>query len=97
VRIGSTTPFIPPPPAPAAGPQPSSGASFADTVRSAVDEVNKVQSEADTATQQLATGDVQDIHQVLLALDHASNSFSLTMQVRNKVVEAYQEVMRMQV
>ncbi len=71
--------------------------SFAETIQSTVEQVNAIQANADTMAQKLATGDVEDIHQVLMALNHASDAFGVTVQVRNKVVEAYQEIMRMQV
>lgn len=70
---------------------------FGDMMKDAVSEVNNLQGNADTLAQKLATGDVQDIHQVMLALNKASSAFGLTVQVRNKAVEAYQEIMRMQV
>ena len=75
----------------------SSGPSFGATLVNALSDVNALQNTADVAAQKLATGDAQDIHQVLLALNHASSAFSLTLQVRNKAIDAYQEVMRMQV
>jgi flagellar hook-basal body complex protein FliE len=72
-------------------------ASFGDTIKNAVGEVNSLQDNADQLAQKLATGDVQDIHQVMLALDKASTAFGATVQVRNKAIESYQEIMRMQV
>jgi flagellar hook-basal body complex protein FliE len=78
-----------------AGNAPAPG--FADMVKDAVNEVNNLQGNADTLAQKLATGDVQDVHQVMLALGKASSAFGLTVQVRNKAIEAYQEIMRMQV
>jgi flagellar hook-basal body complex protein FliE len=78
-----------------AGSAPAPG--FGDMVKDAVGEVNKLQGNADTLAQKLATGDVQDIHEVMLALSKASSAFGLTVQVRNKAIEAYQEIMRMQV
>lgn len=73
------------------------GPGFADTIKTALGEVNELQSMGDMMAQKLATGDVEDIHQVMLALNKASTAFGLTVQVRNKVIESYQEVMRMQV
>lgn len=75
----------------------SSGVSFGETLRKALENVNDVQADADQLSQKLATGDVQDVHQVMVALEKASTAFGLTMQVRNKVVDAYQEIMRMQI
>jgi flagellar hook-basal body complex protein FliE len=71
--------------------------SFGSTIKNAIGEVNSLQDNADQLAQKLATGDVQDIHQVMLALDKASVAFGATVQVRNKAIESYQEIMRMQV
>ena len=53
--------------------------------------------EADVAIQDFATGDTRNIHETMIAVGKADLAFRLTMQVRNKMVEAYQEVMRLQV
>lgn len=60
-------------------------------------EVNALQKDADLAINALATGDSQNVHEAMLAVSKADLAFRMTMQVRNKIVEAYQEVMRMQV
>ena len=75
----------------------SDGPSFADTLAQSLDKVNKLQKEADVAIQDFATGDTRNIHETMIAVSKADVAFRLTMQVRNKMVEAYQEVMRMQV
>ena len=71
--------------------------SFGETLRSAISDVNKLQTEADQAVQELAAGKKKDIHQTMIALEKAEVSFQLMMQVRNKIVAAYEEIMRMQV
>lgn len=73
------------------------GVSFGDMVKHAASQVNKLQSQADTAAVGLATGDVEDVHRAMIAMQKAKLSLDLTIQVRNKVIEAYQEIMRMQV
>ena len=73
------------------------GASFADTLAQSLDKVNTLQKEADVAIQDFITGDKRNIHETMIAVGKADLAFRLTMQVRNKMVEAYQEVMRMQV
>lgn len=70
---------------------------FGEIFKQALQEVNKAQQVSDKMTTGLATGQVENIHEVMIAAEKASLSLELTMQVRNKVVEAYQEVMRMQV
>jgi flagellar hook-basal body complex protein FliE len=52
---------------------------------------------ADQQLQALASGEAQNLHQVMLGLEEARLSFQLLMQVRNRALEAYQDVMRMQV
>ncbi len=71
--------------------------SFGEMLKSHLAEVNHLQTSADVATQKLASGQDKDIHNTMIALEKASVALQLTMQVRNKVLEAYQEIMRMQV
>lgn len=71
--------------------------SFAELLSEAVTKVNDIQWQADTAVMQLAAGEPIDLHQAMIAMDEASLAFDLAVQVRNRLVEAYQEVMRMQV
>jgi flagellar hook-basal body complex protein FliE len=71
--------------------------SFQDTLSKFVNEVNDLQLNADTSTQKLMSGQLQDVHQVMMAMEEANTSFQLMMEMRNKILEAYREVMRMQV
>lgn len=73
------------------------GQDFASFFQNALGEVNKLQFEADAASKKLATGAVQDIAPVVIAAEKASIALQFTVQVRNKVIDAYNEVMRMQV
>ena len=73
------------------------GTSFGEIIRQSIAEVNQLQKEADDAVQNLNTGKNSDIHGTLIALEKADISFQLLMQVRNKIVAAYQEIMRMQI
>jgi flagellar hook-basal body complex protein FliE len=70
---------------------------FGEMFKQALQDVNAAQNESEKLTSQLVTGEVKDIHDVMIASQKASLSLQLTVQVRNKVVEAYQEVLRMQV
>jgi flagellar hook-basal body complex protein FliE len=70
--------------------------SFADFLNQAIEKVNQGQLEADQLTQKLVTGEIDELHQVLIAAEKANIQLQLTLQIRNKVVEAYQEMMRMQ-
>jgi len=71
--------------------------SFADTLKEAVGTVNTLQKESDFKAQELATGKTSNIPEVMMAAEKADIALRLMVQVRNKVIEAYQEVMKMQV
>jgi flagellar hook-basal body complex protein FliE len=70
---------------------------FGEFLTDALGEVNSLQQNAAKASFDLAAGKLQDISQVTIAAEKATIAMQLTMQVRNKVIDAYQEVMRMQV
>jgi flagellar hook-basal body complex protein FliE len=71
--------------------------SFADTLKDAVGSVNELSREASVQVQKLATGETKNIPEVMIAAEKSSVAFKLLMQVRNKIIDAYQEVMKMQV
>ncbi|MBM3215657.1 flagellar hook-basal body complex protein FliE [Candidatus Poribacteria bacterium] len=75
-------------------PSDSEGASFAEVLAESIQKVNHLQKEADEAIQGLATGARPDVAQTMVAVQKASLSFQLMAQVRNKLVQAYEEVMR---
>ncbi len=72
-------------------------AGFVDSLKSAIGNVNDAQMEAGRAVDALMTGETQDIHRTMVALQQADVSFQLMMQVRNKLVTAYEEIQRMQI
>lgn len=72
------------------------GLSFVDTLKNKLDEVNDQQIEADKVTQAFIEGDNVDVHQVMISSAEAQQSLDLAVQVRNKLVEAFQEINRMQ-
>jgi len=72
-------------------------ASFGQVLKDSLAQVNHLQHEADGAIRELASGGTATLHDTMLAIEKAELSFRLMMQVRNKIVEAYQEVLRMQV
>ena len=72
------------------------GPSFLESLEKAVNEVNEAQKTADAKTIQLQTGNAS-LHETLIAVEKADISFRLLMQVRNKVLEAYKEVLRTQI
>ncbi|AMA72665.1 MULTISPECIES: flagellar hook-basal body complex protein FliE [Aneurinibacillus] len=71
--------------------------SFASYLKNALHEVNALQKASEKMNQGLAAGQIQDLHQVMIASQKSGIALELTMQLRNKVVEAYQEIMRMQI
>lgn len=70
---------------------------FNNYLKEALGEVNHLQQQADQAIQQLAAEGKGDLQETIIALEKADVSFKLMMQIRNKVLEAYQEILRMQV
>ncbi len=62
-----------------------------------VGKVNDMQMQSDQAIQQLSTGENRNLHETMIAVEKASISFQFMSQIRNKALEAYQEVMRMPV
>lgn len=71
--------------------------SFGETLTRAMTDVNTLQAQAGDAVNRLISGEATDLHQVMIAVEKARTSFDLLMEIRNKAVEAYREIMRMQV
>ena len=71
--------------------------SFADTLTDAVGKVNELSKEADVQMQKLATGETKNVAEVMISTEKASVAFKMLTQVRNKIIDAYQEIMKMQV
>ena len=77
---------------------PAPGAkSFKDVLTEAVSEVQRLQTEADATIKQLVAGEIKDVSQAMVAVEKADVAFQTMMAVRNKMVAAYEEIMRMQV
>jgi flagellar hook-basal body complex protein FliE len=84
-------------PVPAAPkPQTAGGASFGKLLSEAIQQVNDVEKTSQSELQKYL-GNESDLHSVMIALEKADLSFQMMMQVRNKIVQAYQEVMKAQV
>jgi flagellar hook-basal body complex protein FliE len=77
--------------------KPYSGPSFKDSVSKFVAKVNELQLTAADNAERLAAGEQMNLHDVLIQQEQASLAFQLTLQMRNRIVEAYQEVMRTQI
>ena len=83
--------LVPPGSSPVSGDQ-----SFVATLKDALAKINEAQSQADVSVQSLLTGQATNLHETMIALQKADVSFQLMLQVRNKIVGAYEEIMRMQ-
>lgn len=70
---------------------------FSSVLKDSIEKVNKLQNEADKAIQGMAKGEVKNVHETMIAIEKANLSFNLMLQVRNKLLAAYEEVMRTQV
>lgn len=77
--------------------QNGASSSFAGVLKDALEHVNTLQIQADEEATKLALGTATDLHQVMIAGERAQLALQLTIAVRNKVVEAYQELSRMQI
>lgn len=73
------------------------GNSFGAVLKDAIMDINNLQNDADKAIANVQLEDAGSIHDAMIALEKAGISFQVMMQVRNKILDAYQEVMRMQV
>jgi flagellar hook-basal body complex protein FliE len=74
-----------------------SSTAFGDILGDAINQVNSLQSQAGEEVQRVMTGENTDIHTAMIAVQKADVSFQMMMQVRNKLVSAYQEIMKLQV
>jgi flagellar hook-basal body complex protein FliE len=70
---------------------------FGSVLKDAIMDINKLQTDADKAIAKVQLEDAGSIHEAMIALEKAGISFQVMMQVRNKILDAYQQVMQMQV
>lgn len=84
-------------PADSKGAKTGSGISFGDYLKNVLHCTDRLQKEADQAVHALAAGNLDNLHDVMIVAEQAQLSLQLTVQVVNKVVQAYQEVYRMQI
>ena len=71
--------------------------SFSDTLKTMLDQVNDMQFKGDQATRNLQSGDAKHLHEVMIAVEEADISLRMFVQMRNKALTAYEEIMRMQI
>ncbi|MBN2008066.1 flagellar hook-basal body complex protein FliE [candidate division KSB1 bacterium] len=70
-------------------------ASFKDTLKQVMNEINDDQITAKESVQKFLNGEIEDVHEVMIAAEKASVALELTVEVRNKLIDAYTQVMRM--
>lgn len=102
MKIGQALTLVP-----GASAQPSGGeltkalretnASFGESLTQAIADVNALQNEAGKAVDRMVSGEATDLHEVMIAVEKARTSFDLLMEIRNKAIDVYREMMRIQV
>ncbi|HEY3379669.1 MAG TPA: flagellar hook-basal body complex protein FliE [Armatimonadota bacterium] len=73
-----------------------SQAGFGEQVTGAINHVNDVQQNADAIISQVTSGNPEDAHKAVIVMEHALMALDFTLQIRNKVLDAYQEIMKTQ-
>ena len=68
--------------------------SFKDLMKGFLSDVNSLQLDVDKKIEQFAAGEIKNVHQVTIAIEEASIAFQLMMEIRNKLLKAYQEIMK---
>lgn len=76
------------------GAQKPGDASFKDVLKGFLSDVNEMQNKADQSIEKMAAGEITDVHQVMSTVEEANVAFNMMMEIRNKVMDAYQELMR---
>lgn len=89
-------PSVPSPATPAASSSPQGDGGFFSSLTNAIEQVEQVHTNAQQQISDLLQGNRQDVHNVMIAVEKADVAFQLMMQVRNKIVNAYQEIERLQ-
>lgn len=84
-------------PAPAADPAKPAGRDFKSVLLDSLNEVNRLQSEADAGVERLVTGQTDNVAEVLAAVNKAGVAFDLLMEIRNKLTDAYDQIQQMRV
>jgi len=70
---------------------------LSDVLKESIQKVTELEKEADKEVEKLAKMESQDIHNTMIAMEKADMTFQMMMQIRNKIISAYEEIMRMQV
>ena len=97
LTISNLQPLLPQASVPVKTPAETETPSFSDFVQRSLDDVNRQMLGADQAIDDLATGKNQDIHNTMIAMQKAEISFELVLQIRNKLISAYDDIRRMNI
>ncbi len=97
IQNNAINPLSPANPASAAQPTQGTGKNFMDVLLDSLDEVNRLQSEADAGVKALYSGQTDDVAGVLTAVNKAGLAFDLLMEIRNKLTEAYRDIEQIRV
>nr|WP_317403630.1 flagellar hook-basal body complex protein FliE [uncultured Helicobacter sp.] len=73
------------------------GLDFINTLKNSIQEVNAEQQTSEKALADMASGQVKDLHQAAIAINRAENSMKVMLEVRNKAINAYKEILRTQI
>lgn len=76
---------------------PADAAGFRDLLANSIAEIERLQTQADTEIQGLATGEVTNVSQAMVAVERADLAFRTMMEIRNKILAAYEEINRMNI
>jgi flagellar hook-basal body complex protein FliE len=78
-------------------PSENTGGDFLSILKASLGEVNNMQIRGDEALRDIATGQVKDLHQAAIAIDKAEISMKMMLEIRNKALSAYKEILRTQI
>jgi flagellar hook-basal body complex protein FliE len=95
-NIATSIPSIPSAATPATSSSPQGDGGFFSSLTNAIEQVEQVHTDAQQQISDLLQGNRQDVHNVMIAVEKADVAFQLMMQVRSKIVNAYQEISRLQ-
>ncbi|MDO7253268.1 flagellar hook-basal body complex protein FliE [Helicobacter cappadocius] len=77
--------------------KPDEGGEFSKLLKKSIDELNQAQETSDKALADMASGQIKDLHQAAIAIGKAETSMKLMLEVRNKAISAYKEILRTQI
>lgn len=95
--VPGSRPIVPPDARPGVRPAEETGPSFKEFLQSSINEIQQLQSAADETIGKLMTGEVTNVSEAMVAIEKANAAFLTLLQVRNKIISAYDQIQRIQV